>query len=458
MAISRVRFVPQHLAYEDSSTVFRHKIRVSTNVLFSLAALLMFASASGAAQTVTTSSLTVLHFASGGDDTPGRMTTDAAGNFYIAAGSNIGQGFFEVLKYNLQNKLTVIRHPNQPGEFGGLAVDVKLDKLGNIYAVGSTTFGGLVASFTPTGSQRWATHFNGTPVAVAVDGLGNVYAAGTRETGNFQGEWVIIKYSNSGLILWEQHHTGTVARSDVRLTDIRLDSAGNPVLLGITNMLVGFFPSTMTTLKLDSHGNTLWVDDFDAGPHAQVNPRGLALDRADSVYATGATGPFSGFGFTVKYDANGSRQFLLSGNESGGVSVTIDPAGDLLLVGSMAATQTPLGVNVVSKYHVNGVKVWTTTIPAAGKILSDAIGNIFVAGSTPNSNINPTTEEYFVSKLSPTGKLQFTKSFPQGQDVSDAVFDSLGNLFVTRSLINSPGTHEIVTLKLAKGFTAATAQ
>jgi len=458
MAISRVRFVPQHLAYEDSSTVFRHKIRVSTNVLFSLAALLMFASASGAAQTVTTSSLTVLHFASGGDDTPGRMTTDAAGNFYIAAGSNIGQGFFEVLKYNLQNKLTVIRHPNQPGEFGGLAVDVKLDKLGNIYAVGSTTFGGLVASFTPTGSQRWATHFNGTPVAVAVDGLGNVYAAGTRETGNFQGEWVIIKYSNSGLILWEQHHTGTVARSDVRLTDIRLDSAGNPVLLGITNMLVGFFPSTMTTLKLDSHGNTLWVDDFDAGPHAQVNPRGLALDRADSVYATGATGPFSGFGFTVKYDANGNRQFLLSGNESGGVSVTIDPAGDLLLVGSMAATQTPLGVNVVSKYHVNGVKVWTTTIPAAGKILSDAIGNIFVAGSTPNSNINPTTEEYFVSKLSPAGKLQFTKSFSQGQDVSDAAFDSSGNLLVTGSLSNAAGTHGIITLKLAKGFTAATAQ
>ena len=76
----------------------------------------------------------------------------------------------------------------------------------------------------------------------------------------------------------------------------------------------------------------------------------------------------------------------------------------------------------------------------------------------PNSNVNPTGEQYFVSKLSPAGKLQFTKSFPQGQDVSDAAFDSLGNLLVTGTLSNSAGIHQIVTLKLAKGFTAATAQ
>jgi len=104
------------------------------------------------------------------------------------------------------------------------------------------------------------------------------------------------------------------------------------------------------------------------------------------------------------------------------------------------------------------VKVWTTRIPAPGKVLSDTTGNVFVAGSMPNSNFNPTGEQYFVSKLSATGTLLFTKSFPQGQDVSDAAFDSLGNLLVTGSLINSLGNHEIVTLKLTKGFTPASTQ
>ena len=434
-----------------------HKFHALTTLLFTITASLLFV-ARAAAQTTTASSLTVLHFASGGDDTPGRIATDAAGSFYIAAGSNIGRGFFEVLKYSSQNKPTVIRHPNQLGEFGGRAVDAKVDKTGNIYAVGSTTFGGLVASFTPAGAQRWTARFNGTPVAVAVDAADNIYAAGTRETGNFQGEWVIIKYSNSGLTLWEQHHTGTVAHSDVHLTDIRLDSAGNPVLLGITNMLVGFFPSTMTTLKLDSHGNTLWVDDFDPGPHFQVNPRGLVLDRSDSVYATGATGPFSGFGFTVKYDVNGNRQFLLSGNESGGASVAIDPSGDVLLVGGVTVSSLPpVAVSVVSKYHPNGVKVWTTQVAGAGKVLSDASGNVFVAGSLSQPTINPTGDNYFVSKLSPKGKFLFNKIFAQGQDVSDAAFDASGNLFVTGDLADSAGNHEIVTLKLAKGFTPASA-
>lgn len=433
-----------------------HKFRALTTLLLTITASLPFA-ARAAAQTTTTSSLTVLRFTDGGDDLPGRITTDAAGNFYTAAGTDEGFGFFEVLKYNSQNKLTVIRHQNQPGELGGRALAAKTDKLGNIYAVGFSSIGGLVVSFTPAGSQRWADHFNGIPVAVAVDAAGNVYAAGTRSTGNFQSEFAITKYSSSGKVLWESIHSGTI-KDDVRLTDMQLDSAGNPVLLGTTNIALATLTSTMTTWKLDTQGNTLWVKDFVANPHASNNPSGLALDGADSVYATGATGPIGGFAFTVKYDLNGNRQFVLNGDGSGGVSVAIDPSGDVLLVGGVTVSNLPpVAVSVVSKYHPNGVKVWTTQVAGAGKVLSDASGNVFVAGSLPQPTINPTGDNYFVSKLSPKGKFLFNKIFAQGQDVSDAAFDASGNLFVTGDLADSVGNHEIVTLKLAKGFTPATA-
>jgi hypothetical protein len=430
-----------------------NKVCSLTTLLFSIAALLMSLSSSTRAQT-TTSSLTVLNFTDGVDDTPGRITADAAGNAYISAGIK-GSGF-AVLKYNPVNRLRVIRYKDQAGEFGGQARAVALDKLGNIFAAGDTSIGGRIVSFTPAGVQRWADRFNGTPVAIAVDALGNVYVAGTRETGNFQGEWVIIKYSNDGQTLWEQHHTGTVAESDVRLTDMQLDSAGNPVVLGTTNILAGFHPSTMTTLKLDSHGNTLWVRDFVDAPIVQNNPRGLALDRMDSVYATGATGPFSGVGFTVKYDVNGNRQFVLSGDESGGVAVTIDPAGDVLLIGGIAAQPPALGIQVVSKYHSNGLKVWTTGIPTAGKLLTDSTGSVFVAGSALNSA--RTDNEYVVSKVSPAGKFLFKKIFAQGQDVTDAAFDGLGNLFVSGTVLNARSQTDILTLKLAKGFTPSTAK
>jgi len=437
--------------------VTSHKFRAFTTLLLTITASLLFV-ASSAAQTTTPSSLTVLRFNDGGDDRPGRMTTDAAGNFYVTLGSDIApSGFFEILKYNSQNKLTVIRHLNQPGEFAGKALAVKTDKLGNIYAVGSSSIGGLVVSFTPSGSQRWADHFNGIPVALAVDATGNVYAAGTLSTGNFQSEFAVTKYSSSGKVLWEAIHAGTI-KDDVRLTDMQLDSAGNPVLLGTTNIALATLTSTMTTWKLDTQGATLWVRDFVANPHASNNPSGLALDAADSVYATGETGPVVGFAFTVKYDLKGNRQFVLSGDESGGVSVAIDPSGDVLLVGGLTVSNLPpVAVSVVSKYHPNGVKVWTTQVVGAGKVLSDASGNIFVAGSLPQPTINPTGDNYFVSKLSPNGKFLFNKIFPQGQDVSDAAFDTSGNLIVTGHLVDSVGDQKIVTLKLAKGFTPASA-
>ena len=160
----------------------------------------------------------------------------------------------------------------------------------------------------------------------------------------------------------------------------------------------------------------------------------------------------------MKYDVNGNRQFLLSGNESGGASVAIDHAGDILLLGAIDAPLPPFsGFSIVSKYHPNGVKVWTTQVVGAGKVLSDASGNIFVAGSLPQPTINPTGDNYFVSKLSPNGKFLFNKIFPQGQDVSDAAFDTSGNLIVTGHLVDSVGDQKIVTLKLAKGFTPASA-
>src|SRR5262249_24732083 len=156
------------------------------------------------------------------------------GNFYVAAqlDSISHPSGFAVLKYNADGTLKgAFRYKPAPGEFNGVARDVKVDSLGNIYAVGDTSRGGLVVSFTAAGLQRWAHHFSTTAVALEVDADGNVYAAGTQVTGPFQGEWVIIKYKSDGQILWRKRHTGA-AGGDVRLTDIELDPAGNPVVLG----------------------------------------------------------------------------------------------------------------------------------------------------------------------------------------------------------------------------------
>jgi hypothetical protein len=432
--------------YQSSSLL---SLSSGAGILLALSTLNLSAQSLQGASAPAAPAVTVLHFTDAEDDHPGRMTADTKGNIYIAAALGVqNRSGFGVLKYNSQNILQVVRRKNLAGEFGGEAQAVQVDAQGNIYAGGSTSFGGLVMSFAPAGGKRWEQRFNGEPLALAIDAAGNLYAAGTGGSGPFQ-EWVIAKYSNAGKVLWEIQHTGTAA-GDSRVLDLQLDFAGNPVVLGWTNTNLQTLTRSITTLKLDPFGNTLWTQDFTAIPKFDQVPQGLALDRSGNVYITGTTVPAEGplTPFTVKYDPNGNRKFVLMGNGAGGSSVAVDPAGDIVLTGANFVLGH-LPFISASKIHANGAKVWTTPIQATGKILADGSGNVFIAGSLPNTNTQfPEQSDYFVTKLSSNGALLSGTLFRQGNDVRDATFDSLGNLLVTGDFVNPTFEHDIVTLKL----------
>jgi len=104
------------------------KFRAIPALLFSVVALLIFVTLSPAAQTLVTPSVSVFHFTDGGDDFPGRMTADAAGNFYVAAQleDTTQRSGFGVLKYRFNGPLQgVFGYKLSSGEFGGLARDVR---------------------------------------------------------------------------------------------------------------------------------------------------------------------------------------------------------------------------------------------------------------------------------------------------------------------------------------------
>ena len=423
---------------------------VATVLIFSVAVSAQNLSGTIGASALATPSVSVFHFADGGDDFPGRITTDAAGNFYVAGQleATTQRSGFAILDYHANGSLQgVLRYKLASNEFGGLARDVKVDRLGNIYAVGDTSAGGVVVSFTSTGIQRWARHFGSAGIALALDTAGNIYAAGTHVTGGFQSEWVIAKYTSAGQLVWTRRHTGS-AGGDVRLTDIQLDLAGNPVVTGTTNLLVGIASDTMTTLKLDPLGKTLWLKNFVAGPSVHHVASALAIDPAGSVYVTGvpaandiATPPPP---FTVKYDANGNRIFVL---RTGGISIAIDPAGDVLLTGATLRTSGGPLFLAASKFHSSGTKVWMTQIQALGKILSDTAGNVFVAGTLFNDDsTNPS--DYLISKLSPAGQLVFQARVNRADEASDATIDLFGNLLVTGNALNPQFQHDIITVRV----------
>jgi len=420
--------------------------------LFTLAACLTMASA-GIAHTQTAPNgsapqvaptTTTFHFSDGGDDLPGRMTVDAAGNIYISAtlNSTAHVSGFAVLKYNVNGKLQgAFRYKQTPGEFQGVAHSVKVDKQNNIYAAGSTSLGGLVASFTPAGAQRWADRFDHEAIALAIDPTGNIYVAGNGGAGGSDGvgpvlEWLIVKYSSTGTVLWEQRHTG-IAGEDSRVRDIQLDPSGNPIVFGTTSNNPANLTNNLTVAKLNPQGDLLWARDFNVA-HEQQVAGGFAIDHAGNVYVTSTTDPPEGIAtpFTAKYDPNGVQQFVLQGSGAGGSSVAIDPSGNILLTGALGSFGTP-GFVSATKIQPAGKTVWVTQIPATGTIVSDSAGNALVAGL-----------DCTVTKLNTAGKILFSTSILPGDNVTDAVIDPSGNLLVTGFKQNAQFSNDIFTVRL----------
>jgi hypothetical protein len=419
------------------------------------AALVFFLPITGAAQTQDFSDGRafaatghIFRFRDGGDDRSHRMTTDTAGNFYIAAELDDTHHLnaFGVIKYNPQGKLLGAFHYKPKSLSAGITFDVKVDANGNIYAGGYTLFGALVMSFDPSGKTRWA-HLLGSAFtidqvdALALDQSGNVYAGGIQG-----GSMMVAKFTTDGKLLWKKLHQGTSLGAQT--TDVQLDSKGNLIAFGDT---LNAGPGVDTTiLKFNPQGNLLWARNFTQSAQFNKVPRAGAVDHNDGIYATGvALGIFTGdsFPYTVKYDTNGNSIFVLTGAGIGGQSMAVDPAGNILLSGFTAVQGEP--ISTASKFAPSGKKIWVTQIPTDGEIVSDSKGNVFVSGADPSN-------DFVVNKLSPTGTLISSSHFSTPAvtvQVTSSVVDPFGNVLVTGFgvPVNS-GLNEIVTLKFGKSL------
>jgi hypothetical protein len=419
---------------------FQRSYAVSTFVSVA-AALVFFLPMTGAAQTADSASPSALtvtprmfRFAKCCDDRSFRMTTDAAGNFYIASDLDdlVHLNSFGVLKYGADGKLLGAFHFKAAA---GFAVDIKVDADGNIYAGGPSLLGGLVVSFDPSGKARWSHIVGDSVTAMALDKSGNVYAGGVQS-----GAMIVAKFAANGKPLWHKLHQGTASGSGV--SDVQADNKGNAIVFGDTTNAGPFMDTTI--LKINPDGKVLWVRNFTEQPQFNKVPAGGAVDHNDGIYVTGqGVDLFTGdrFPYTLKYDTNGNLIFALTGAGNGGTSVAVDPAGEILLSGFTFVLGNPL--STASKLDPSGKQVWVTQIPAFGKILSDAKGNVFTAGS-----------EYTVAKLNSAGTILWTfQGSSQFSEFSTtgAVVDRFGNLIVTGNGFDfNVGQQDIVTLKFPR--------
>jgi hypothetical protein len=353
---------------------------------------------------------------------------------------------------------------------------LSVDSFGNVYLSGSS-YGNLqgsnagnddafVGKFNSVGQLLWTRQFGTSGVdygsGVAADGLGNVLVTGGTSAdldgpnaGNYDA--FLRKYDADGNLLWAQQF-GTLSAD--RATAAAADRHGNIYVSGITQQSDVFpFPNDAWLSKFDTDGKLLWSRQ-QATPDSDT-ATSVFIDQVGNVYLAGDTtgvldsknaGSYDAF--LSKYDVEGNHFWT---RQHGGPQaefvrgVSADALGNVFVTGSTQGGLT--GSTVASydafvlKYDAAGNLLWSRQPGTAGydeshAVAADRSGNVYLAGATTGSfqGLNAGSDDVFMMRIDLSGNLVWSHQFGgTGDDIGfDLSKDSLGNVFVA-GLLNGLG-------------------
>ena len=275
-----------------------------------------------------------------GEDEATAITLDTLGNFVYITGrsqdseskkSDVLHYDYYTIKYET-NRGRVQWGARYDNSIGGHdeAVDIVVDKSGNVYVTGTSQGDGTGLDFAtikygPDGNldTAWGTNgiarFDGgsgydAAVALALDSSGNVYVAGTSRNGN-SNEIITVKYSPDGNLdtSWGTDGIARLNGGNVnnKATAMALDLSGNVFVTGYSSS--GEDESDYVTAKFDVNGDldsdwgTAGVASYDSGNGVDKTVA-LALDSLGNAYVTGKSqgnGTDIDF-YTIKYGTSGN--------------------------------------------------------------------------------------------------------------------------------------------------------
>ncbi|WP_199248851.1 SBBP repeat-containing protein [[Phormidium] sp. ETS-05] len=229
---------------------------------------------------------------------------------------------------------------------------------------------------------------------------------------------------------WLPNLLGTVNSDQSR--GVVVDNDGNVYIAGGTNgsldgntnasgINANFADPFLT--KYDALGNKLWTRQPGSTGFDYYN--GIANDASGNIYTVGYDdGPGqngSGDITLTKWDSDGNqlwRQLIGTAAHEWASGVTVDSAGHVYIAGYSQSWSTGSPADaLLAKYDSDGNLIWQQTIGSAGEdmarsVVTDAAGNVYVAGVTTGSldgNTNAGSTDIFLTKFNAAGVKLWTE-------------------------------------------------
>lgn len=417
-----------------------------------------------------------------GNDQPSAMTTDSAGNIYIAGVSDADPSFstnydFVTIKYNNGG---IFQWSQTKGFSAGAGNTdspkaIRADGSGNVYVTGKCDADAsalvnddvLTIKYDQAGVEQWSKTISGNTgkedggYAMVLDNADQPVIAGKINNVIGQQDAFLSKYDATGSSLFIKELNGKGDFSDNTFV-VRTDASGHVFIAGYT-----FSTGTNRDLlirKYDNGGNVLKTYMYNGSKNDEDEATDMVLDAAGNVYVTGFSknsGTSSDF-ITIKLtndlDTSWIRYYNHTANESDkALSVALDFNNNVYITGysDNNPSDTINNYDIVTiKYNNSGASQWTNRFNTLAdgddrpaRILTDQGGNAVITGESWNgSNYDMVTLQY-----SNTGNLQwfvFYAAAGNGDDKAhDMTLDQNNNIYITGYGFSVTGFEDYITIK-----------
>jgi hypothetical protein len=339
---------------------------------------------------------------------------------------------------------------NGPANRADLGLLTAFDPTGRVYVAGTTYEGGLdgngedflLTQLDANGNELWTAQYGGqsddVPSCLIVTGTGDVIVTGYAWV-EAQGIVATRCYDAVGTLLWDRSIPVTGFAWYGFGPQIVEDPAGNFVLCAASN-------EDYLIVKLSPTGAVLWERSYDGPNAAYDEPADLATDAAGNIYVTGIVDDaginVSAYG-TVKFDTDGTFHWVQFENGDFGslfpyAGVEVAPDGDIIVAGN---PESVCGVFQVRTWQVaadTGEVIWLEVFPPDPcdsvepvDMAVDGAGNVVVAGFGLMGN---SSYHFQTLRYGADGQFQWHRQFDgvgTSTDVASSLaLDAEGNAYV----------------------------